>query len=573
MALIDLINLSNKTQKVGLSEERVTAMIPEARKLIGFWRDYPDLFVDFMAQGTTFKLYYYQRCFLRAVVRHKYFYGVFPRAYSKSFLSVMVLMIRCILYPGAKLFVTAGGKEQSASILKDKVQEICNLIPTFEREIDWTRGKTVFSKDKVQVVFKNKSVFDNIAAKESSRGQRRHGFVGEECVGIDGKILSEVLIPITNISRRLPDGTTIPEEKLNKSQCMITTAGYKNTFSYDKLIQFLIWQIVKPEQSICLGGTWRLPVKMGLFDKNFISELKNDGTFNESSFEREYESIWSGTAENAFFRSEVFDRSRKLLQPEYEYSKRSSHGAYYVVSVDVGRRGCETIITILKVTPQPQGASIKSVVNIFSLEDAHFEDQAIYIKKLFYKYKAKQVVLDGNGLGIGLIDYMVKSQIDPDTGDTLPDFGVSNDPDGYYKQYRTPYTEYDALYIIKANAAINTEAHTNVQSQLTSGKIKFLIPDNQAKTKLLGTTKGQNMSPEERAKYLKPFIQTSILKEELLNLREENEGVNIILKQVNRSIGKDRFSSLEYGLYYIREVEESKKKRKRFNVKDLLLMN
>ena len=80
MALIDLINLSNKTQKVGLSEERVMAMIPEARKLIGFWRDYPDLFVDFMAQGTTFKLYYYQRCFLRAVVRHKYFYGVFPRA-------------------------------------------------------------------------------------------------------------------------------------------------------------------------------------------------------------------------------------------------------------------------------------------------------------------------------------------------------------------------------------------------------------------------------------------------------------------------------------------------------------
>jgi hypothetical protein len=36
---------------------------------------------------------------------------VFPRAYSKSFLSVLVLMIRCILYPGAKLFVTSGGKE------------------------------------------------------------------------------------------------------------------------------------------------------------------------------------------------------------------------------------------------------------------------------------------------------------------------------------------------------------------------------------------------------------------------------------------------------------------------------
>ena len=51
----------------------------------------------------------------------EYVYAVFPRAYSKSFLSVMALMIRCILYPGAHLFVTSGGKEQGASILHDKV--------------------------------------------------------------------------------------------------------------------------------------------------------------------------------------------------------------------------------------------------------------------------------------------------------------------------------------------------------------------------------------------------------------------------------------------------------------------
>jgi len=44
-------------------------------------------------------------------MRYRYVYAVYPRAYSKSFLSVLVLMIRCILYPGAKLFSTAGGKE------------------------------------------------------------------------------------------------------------------------------------------------------------------------------------------------------------------------------------------------------------------------------------------------------------------------------------------------------------------------------------------------------------------------------------------------------------------------------
>mgnify|MGYP007045651660 FL=1 len=49
-----------------------------------------------------------------------------------------------------------------------------------------------------------------------------------------------------NISRMCLDGTTQPDETLNKSQIYITTAGYKNTFPYDKLIQLLVWEIVKP---------------------------------------------------------------------------------------------------------------------------------------------------------------------------------------------------------------------------------------------------------------------------------------------------------------------------------------
>ena len=44
-------------------------------------------------------------------------------------------------------------------------------------------------------MFKNGSYFDNIAARESSRGKRRHGGLVEECVGVDGQILSEVIIP------------------------------------------------------------------------------------------------------------------------------------------------------------------------------------------------------------------------------------------------------------------------------------------------------------------------------------------------------------------------------------------
>ena len=41
--------------------------------------------------------------------------------------------------------------------------------------MDKRPGKSAFGKDYVRVMFKNGSYFDNIAARESSRGKRRHG--------------------------------------------------------------------------------------------------------------------------------------------------------------------------------------------------------------------------------------------------------------------------------------------------------------------------------------------------------------------------------------------------------------
>ena len=579
MALADLLTVSQSRKKIGLSEERIEAIKPALREYIAFWREYPDLFIDFLQDGGNpeiekkLKFYFYQRVFLRAAMRYKYVYMVFPRAYSKSFLSVMVLMCRCVLYPRCKLFITSGGKEQAAGIVKEKVDEICTLVPAFQRELDMRPGKTRQSKDYCIFMFKNGSYMDNIAARESSRGKRRHGGLVEECVGVDGTILSEVIIPTMNVSRLCMDGTMQPNETLNKSQIFVTTAGWKGTFAYDKLIQFLVWMVTEPEKAIIMGGTWRIPVLVKLLDKTFLQDLKKDGTFNEASFDREYESKWSGTIEDAFFNGDAFDKNRTLQKPEYEHSGRSSVQSFYVVSADIGRKGCDTVACVFKVTPQSMGAAIKSLVNIYTFSDEHFENQAIQLKKLYYKYKARRLVIDGNGLGIGLVDYMVKTQTDPVTNDVYPDFGVYNDEEQYYKKYRTDNTEDNAMYIVKANAPINTEAHSNAQVQLTSGKVKLLIDERVAKTKLLGTKVGQNMKPEERAEYLKPFTLTSILKDEMLNLREENEGVNIILKQYNKGIRKDKFSAFEYGLYYIKQEEENKKKKKKFNAAEWKLFN
>lgn len=561
---------TKQLQKMEITPDRIKAQLDEITKAASFWREYPDKFIDFMkGPNSKFNLFFYQRVFLRSVMRNRYAYATFPRAYSKSFLSIMALLTRCILYPGAKLFITSGGKEQAANIAREKIDEILDLIPGFKREIDW-KQTNLGGKDYVRVVFKNGSKLDIVAASQRTRGGRRHGGLIEEAILVDGVLLNEVILPLMNVSRRCANGQTNPDETLNKSQIYVTTAGWKGTFAYDKLIQMLIWQILKPGTAVVLGGTWRVPVLMELLDKNFVKDLKADGTFNETSFAREYESIWSGSAEDAFFNSDMFDKHREIKQPEYEYSGRSTKDSYYLLSVDVGRIGCSSVVCVFKVIPQPEGNSIKKLVNMYTFDEEHMGIQALRIKSLFYKYKAKAVVIDGNGLGVGLIDFMVIKSIDEATGDEYPAFDVINDTEGLYKKFKTVDSEKEAIYIIKANAPLNTEIHSNCSAQINAGKVKFLEDERFAKSKLLGTKVGENMTPEQRAEYLRPFTLTSILKEEMMNLREEHDGVNIILKQANRKIKKDKFSAFEYGLYYIKQLDESKKKRKKAKISDFM---
>lgn len=168
--LLKALNLTKAAQKIGMSEERITDVLPQLTQNIAYWREYPDLFIDaILPPDSKFQLFFYQRVFLRAAIRHKYCYATFPRAFSKSFLAVMILIIRCILYPGAKLFIVSGTKEQGAAIAKEKIEELKDLIPAFKNEIN--EKKSLYGKDYVRLEFKNGSRLDVVAARNSTRGR------------------------------------------------------------------------------------------------------------------------------------------------------------------------------------------------------------------------------------------------------------------------------------------------------------------------------------------------------------------------------------------------------------------
>ena len=89
---------------------------------------------------------------------------------------------------------------------------------------------------------------------------------------------------------------------------------------------------------------------------------------------------------------------------------------------------------------------------------------------------------------------------------------------------------------------------------MRSGRVKLLIDEPAARTKLLETKVGQNLGSNERARYLQPYVYTTALRAQMLNLVQENDGKNIILKQDSRGIKKDRFSAFMYGLAYAKTL-------------------
>ena len=127
------------------------------------------------------------------------------------------------------------------------------------------------------------------------------------------------------------------------------------------------------------------------------------------------------------------------------------------------------------------------------------------------------------------------------------------------------------MYIMKANTALNSEMYAYCKNQINIGRVRFLISETVAKSKLMAQAQGQKMSAAKRAEYLYPYTQTSILRDQMCNLIEESDGANLIVKQSSKKIKKDKVSALIYGLYYCKMEEDSRNNRKRFNPADLML--
>lgn len=551
-----------------LNEEYLESNESSIGDVMSFFTAYPDIFIDLISpEGCGIKLFFYQRIFLRAAMRFQTVYVTACRAWSKSFLTILALFLQCIFIPGRKVFICAPNKSQGAQIAKEKLTEIFRYWPLLRKEViggevSDTPGN--YGKDYVSLKFRNGSVFDVVGALESTLGGRRHSGLIDEIKNHDETAINTIVLPLLNVSRRLPNGTTNPKEP-NQQVICATSAWQKTSFAYDRLIDNFEMSIMQPKQAFVFGCDYRVPVLHGLLPKDYVNQLKLSPSFNETSFATEYLSLWQGASEEAWFNFDKLTKYRKLKNPETHAKNVSGPNCFYLLSVDVGRLHDQTVCCVFRVNVTNDGKYHATLVNLYVLgreaQTKSFYQQVIDLKKIIRAFNPKEVVIDTNGLGIGFGDEMIRQQQD-EFGEVYEPLGFINDEDFIKIQ---PKDAPRILYGLKANGPLNSKIHGNAYTRLNSGLVRFLIREQEAKSALLATKQGQKMSVYQRVKRLMPHEMTTKLFEEMANLRLKRTGVSldITLEQINPRYPKDKYSAFAYGLWRIKEIEEEQAKRRR----------
>lgn len=261
----------------------------------------------------------------------------------------------------------------------------------------------------------------------------------------------------------------------------------------------------------------------------------------------------------------MLGRRRTLLRAERAYSLPLTSNGFYIIGIDVGRIQCNTAITVVKVLPTDTNFK-KHVVYLEVINGANFiTEQSPRIKELINLYKPREVVVDSNGLGIGLMDALALPTTDPKTGQEYPAYYAFNNEQHLPPEMKNisdePNPIYNAiLYSLKADAGEdkNDAIHANLYSQLANRSISLLADEKIIKEKLLSTKKGQRMDFYDRRVFLLPYEMTSRLIDEINNLKLKPTGNKnqLMVEQISKSTPKDRFSSLEYTMWRVKYYED-----------------
>ena len=509
-------------------------------ELIAYWRWYPDVFLEAITPtneegkriGIT--LGADQKLMLRVMARFAYNYNVLPRGYGKTLIEILSVYLAAILYPESTWSMSAQTLEASAGFFSDKHADICRFYPIIAQEIEKCRITDNF----VEIKFKSGSVITNMTNNGTAKGMRRNGCTFEECALMDFTKYQDNTEPITSepYKSQLKYMSTADPYACNK-QTFVTTAYYKND-AYDFCKQMIIDK-ANCKNSFVFGASYVLPAK---FKRNrSVEEVESlIDKVGELMFNFNYRSRWAVSNGECIVDIDILKECQTLAKAELKAQKE---GEYYI-SIDVARSAKTSnnasAISVLRVRRDARGKVREiQVPYIAKLPNGlNFKQQTIICKQLCYIFNPQALVVDINGLGKGLMDYLL-DEIIMDDGSVLEPYDMIN------TDYRSEFRNAKRIvYGIEAQSN-NTEMITNFIG-IVEGKILRLLEPFDV-NKALDIPDTDYMISE-----VLPFLRTENFISEVQNLTVETIPGSGKLKigQVVRA-DKDIFSAIEMGAWYI----------------------
>ncbi len=580
------VGLYDKTANYNKSNEKLTKsekLMQGIDAWVSFYRARPDIFAeDYL--GISLKPF--QKILLYVMIHYNYTMFLASRGLGKSWLVALYCIVKCILYPGTKIIIASKTKEQAMNLVSEKIAELIQLSTTgmIEREIDGSTRTSLNSADP-NVVFLNGSWIKVVPATQNARSKRANLLILDEFRMIDPLIYKNVLRRFLAVSRQ-PGYLKKIEYKNNKEymernqEIFLTSPYYKFNWAFSRYSVFFKSMLQGKKYFVC-GLPYQFAIKEGLTnEEQLIDELSEDD-IDFIGWLMEMDCLFFGESEKAYFKTEELKEIEKIPYPIYPREmqdkiknktliKKKGINEIRILSCDIALLGGDendsSVFTLIVGKKSSDGVRYKRcVLNIQSYQGLHPETQALIIRRLFNDFDCDYIVLDRQGNGISVYGYLCRKLYDSERKVEYKPFCSINEFDEPKLASFHTEEEYEKkIYTVSATEEFNHDIALDLKEKIINKRIELLIPKEDIHDVFNDEMWFKKLTPEEKADFFMPFVQTNLLENEMVLLERIEHPKYIKLKEQSGK-RKDRYISLAYGNYYITLLEKDLIKKNKNN--------
>lgn len=529
----------------------------------GYYRNNPHRYVIDVL-GLSLK--WFQQILLWCMMHYNFVMYLAARGQGKTYLTALFCCVRCILFPGTKIVVSSGTLKQANEVLLKIQDDFMKQSSILRSEIE----KCNIGQNDASIYFKNGSWIKTRTSSENSRSARANCIVVDEFRMVDETVINTVLRKFLT-SPRQPKYLQKPEyahmQERNK-EIYMSSAYFKSSWAYRKAQSYTLNFFDDTKKYFICGLPYQVSVREGLLSRSQLEDEMSEADYNELVQQMEMECLWFGDTDGSLFKFDELTARRRLRKafPPLSFcndkitiSKLTSTGKR-ILSIDVAlmqstkkKKNDASAIFINDLIQVNDTAYQSNFVYGETFEGLKTDELGMIVMKYFYEYQCTDLVLDTNGIGLGVYDFITKDQVCQENGKRYQAMTCINDKDMAERCKVRDANK--VVWSVKANANFNNEICVLLRNGIQNGKINFLISEQDADSSLKETYKGYfRMSPTEQAKLKMSYVQTTFAVYELIKLDHEVKNGNIKVKEVE-GMRKDRYSSIAYSYWCACQLE------------------